>query len=63
VISRADDLDGNSYPTLTTASDAMEAEHPLAATLMRRAMIRDTLVEELKQKHGPKYGFWQLVDG
>lgn len=100
VIARADDLDGNSYPTLTTASDAMEFEHPLAATLMRRAMIRDTLdgakskryrhaarhlaecqatdastgdygaipshsrfVEELKQKHGRKYGFWQLVDG
>ena len=100
VISRAGDLDGNSYHTLTTASDAMEAEHPLAATLMRRAMIRDTLdgakskryrhaarhlaeyqatdasigdygaipshprfVEELRQKHGRKYGFWQLVDG
>ena len=100
VISRPDDLDGNSYHMLTTASDALEAEHPLAATLMRRAMIRDTLVcakskryrhaarhlaecqttdasigdygaipsharfvEELKQKHGRKYGFWQLVDG
>ena len=44
VISRADELDGNSYHTLTTAADALEAEHPLAATLMRRAMIGDTLM-------------------
>ena len=100
VLSRADKLDGNSYDTLTKAADALEAEHPLAATLMRRAMIRESLdgakskryryaarhlaecqaadtaiddygdrpshaafVEELKQKHGRKYGFWNLVDG
>lgn len=43
VMARADDLDGNSYHTLTTAADALEAEHPLAATLMRRAMVQDTL--------------------
>jgi hypothetical protein len=40
---RADELDGNSYYTMTEAADALEAEHPLAATLMRRAMIEDTL--------------------
>ncbi len=43
VMSRTDDLNGDSYHTLTTASDALEAEHPLAATMMRRAMVRDTL--------------------
>lgn len=100
VLSRADELDGNSYYTLTNAAEVLEAEQPLAATLMRRAMIRDTLdgakskryryaarhlaecqssdatigdygdnpahaefVEELRQKHGRKYGFWHLVDG
>ena len=42
-MARADELDGNSYHTLTTAADALEAEHPLAATLMRRAMIEDSL--------------------
>lgn len=100
VLSRADRVDGNSYETLTKAADVLEAGHPLAATLMRRAMIRDTLdgakskryryaaghlaecqssdaaigdygdrpthaefVEELRQKHGRKYGFWHLVDG
>ncbi|MDU8914103.1 DUF6880 family protein [Aestuariicoccus sp. MJ-SS9] len=43
VLTRAEDLDGNDYQTLTTASDALEANHPLAATILRRAMIRDTL--------------------
>lgn len=40
---RADELDGNSYYTMTEAADALEAEYPLAATLMRRSMIEDTL--------------------
>lgn len=43
VVGRAEELDGNSYHTLTTAADAVEGEHPLAATLMRRAMVLDTL--------------------
>ncbi len=43
VLARAEELDGNSYHSLTTAADALEAEHPLAATLMRRAMVLDTL--------------------
>ncbi|WP_102222681.1 DUF6880 family protein [Acidimangrovimonas sediminis] len=43
VIARADDLDGDAYLTLTTAADALTAEHPLAATLLRRAMVLDTL--------------------
>lgn len=100
VIARADELDGNAYHMLTTAAGALEARYPLAATLMRRAMIQDTLdggkakryryaarhlaecqscdpviddyrgfprheqfIAALKQKHGRKYGFWELVDG
>lgn len=43
VMARADELDGNSYHTLSTAADVLEAAHPLAATLMRRAMIEDSL--------------------
>ena len=99
VLTRTDELDGNSYHTLSNAADALEAAHPLAATLIRRAMVRDTLdggkstryrhaarhlaeceacdavindyspfpthrrfIETLKEKHGRKYGFWQLVD-
>jgi len=98
VMTRAVELDGNSYHTLSTAADVLEAEHPLAATLMRRAMIEDSLygakskryrhaarhlaecqscdaaiddygnfpthtqfVEELKQKHPRKHGFWRLA--
>ena len=43
VLARAEELDGNAYHTLATAADALEARHPLAATLMRRAMVMDTL--------------------
>ena len=43
VLARAEGLDGNSYHTLTTAADTLEAGHPLAATVMRRAMVLDTL--------------------
>lgn len=43
VVARAADLDGNAYDTLTAAAAALSAEQPLAATLIRRAMIQDTL--------------------
>ena len=43
ITARAEDLDGNAYETLTTAADTLAAAHPLAATLLRRAMIQDTL--------------------
>ena len=40
---RAAELDGNRYNTVTQAAGALVAEYPLAATLMRRAMVQDTL--------------------
>ena len=43
VLRRAAELDGNAYGTLTAAAAAVEGTHPLAATVMRRAMILDTL--------------------
>jgi hypothetical protein len=43
IIARAGELDGNAYETLTAAADALEPHHPLAATLLRRAMLKDTL--------------------
>lgn len=39
VLSRADELDGNHYEVLGPAADALEAKHPLAAIVLRRAMI------------------------
>lgn len=99
IAARADELDGNSYYTLTVSAEALEAEYPLAATLMRRSMIEDTLkgakhtryryaakhlaecvacdaaitdygnfpshkqfVDTLKEQHGRKHGFWELMD-
>ena len=43
VVARARNLDGDLYELLTPAADALDAKHPLAATLVRRAMIDFTL--------------------
>jgi len=43
VLSRANELDGDAYHLLTETANALEAEHPLAATVIRRAMVQDTL--------------------
>ena len=43
VVARARSLDGDLYELLTPAADALDAKHPLAATLVRRAMIDFTL--------------------
>jgi hypothetical protein len=39
VTSRAAELDGDLYHVLVPAAEALEAKHPLAATLVRRALI------------------------
>ncbi len=39
VLARWRELNGNFYTVLSPASDALDARHPLAATLLRRAMI------------------------
>lgn len=36
-------MDGNFYEIFTSAANALEANHPLAATILRRAMIGFTL--------------------
>ena len=43
VLARSDELNGNRYETLTPAADALSDKHPLAAVLLRRAMISDAL--------------------
>jgi hypothetical protein len=43
VLARADELDGDSYIMLPHGAEVMDARHPLAATLLHRAMIEDTL--------------------
>ncbi len=39
ILSRHEELDGNTYEVLTPTSELLEAEHPLAATLVWRSMI------------------------
>lgn len=39
VLSRPRELDGDAYEILTTTAELLEAEHPLAATLVWRSMI------------------------
>jgi hypothetical protein len=43
VLTRAAEIDGNLYYLLVPAVQLIEGKHPLAATLLRRAMIEDTL--------------------
>ena len=39
VLARSAELDGDHYHILVPAAEALEAKHPLAATLIRRALI------------------------
>jgi hypothetical protein len=39
VLARSEELDGDHYEVLTPAADALEARHPLASTILRRALI------------------------
>jgi hypothetical protein len=43
VLDRSREIDGNLYFLLDPAAKALEAKQPLAATLLRRTMIEDTL--------------------
>src|SRR3954454_1490104 len=43
ILSRPGEIDGNYYSTLDLAARKLEGAHLLAATLLRRAMIEDTL--------------------
>ena len=43
MVTRTAELDGDLYEFLVPAAEALEAKHPLAATLIRRALIDFTL--------------------
>jgi hypothetical protein len=51
VTGRAAELDGDHYEILTPAADALAAKHPLAATLVLRAMIAFTLTEARSSRY------------
>ncbi len=51
VLFRADELDGNHYESLGPAADALEAKQPLAATVLRRAMIDFALAKARTKRY------------
>lgn len=52
VIARQDELDGNRYELLTPGAESLEQRHPLAATLMLRAMIDYSLIHTRTKRYG-----------
>ena len=57
VLTRSSEIDGNLYYLLDPAAQLVEGKHPLAATLLRRAMIEDTLdgVKSTRYKHAARH--------
>ncbi|PPQ26282.1 hypothetical protein CCS01_30460 [Rhodopila globiformis] len=51
-IARAGELDGNLYDSVTQAAEALAGRYPLAATLLLRAMIDDTLAQNRAGRFG-----------
>ena len=52
IMARADELDGDDYWLLTPAADALGQRHPLAATLVLRAMINLSLDVAKYKRYG-----------
>lgn len=57
VLTRASEIDGNLYYLLDPVAKLIEGKHPLAATLLRRAMIEDTLdgAKSTRYKHAARH--------
>ena len=57
VLEKTAELDGNLYEVLAPAAEALDDKHPLAATLLRRAMIDFTLdnVRTSRYKHAARH--------
>jgi hypothetical protein len=51
VVQRAAELDGDHYEILTPAADALAGKHPLAATLVLRAMIDFSLIKSRSSRY------------
>jgi hypothetical protein len=57
VLERSREIDGNLYFVLDPAAKALEAKQPLAAVLLRRAMIEDTLAgaKSTRYRHAARH--------
>ncbi|MEO9129947.1 MAG: DUF6880 family protein [Sphingomonas sp.] len=51
VVDRSDELNGDDYHALGQAAEALEARYPLAATLLRRAMIDFALINARHKRY------------
>lgn len=51
VIQRAADLDGDHYEILTPAANALAGKHPVAATLLLRAMVEFSLTQSRSSRY------------
>ena len=52
VLTRTSELNGDLYELLSPAADALETKYPMAATLLRRAMIDFTLSKARSSRYG-----------
>jgi hypothetical protein len=57
VLARTSEINGNLYYLLDPAAQLIEGKHPLAATLLRRSMIEDTLggAKSTRYKHAARH--------
>jgi hypothetical protein len=57
VMARAPEIDGNLYYLLDPAAQLIEGKYPIAATLLRRAMVEDTLdgAKSTRYKHAARH--------
>ena len=60
VLQRSRELDGDHYEVLTGAADALAAKHPLAATMVLRAMINFSLTNSRSSRY--KHAARHLLD-
>ena len=51
VLERADEVDGDNYEILTPAAEALAGKHPLAATMLLRAMINFSLKNSRSRRY------------
>jgi hypothetical protein len=60
VLYRSGELDGDHYEILTPAADALAGKHPLAATIVLRAMINFSLTNSRSSRY--KHAARHLLD-
>ena len=60
MLQRSDELDGDHYEILTPAADALAGKHPLAATVVLRAMIDFSLRNSRSSRY--KHAARHLLD-